>query len=185
MDPRRTIESTLADIRTLCESRGIPFSQNAPVTPAARDALRARRGDGIGELLALYSVSDGLEIANLHVCGLEETFEYGRNMVAVQNWGNGDFDCIVLDDSVPPHLCGSIVFANHQPDAIVRVGMNVQDWLEGIERELATRSEVLHPRDYHKSPSAGVYAGVLDELRAQTCELGRWLARMAEAEGKK
>lgn len=184
MDARRTIESTLADIRTLCEGRGIPFSQNAPVTPAARDVLHTRYGDGIGALLALYSVSDGFEIANLHVCGLEEMFEYGRNMVAVQNWGNGDFDCLVLDDSVPPHRSGSVVFANHQPDAIVRVGMSVQDWLEGIERELATRAEVLHPRDYYKSPSAGVYADVLDELRGQTCELGRWLARVGEAEGK-
>lgn len=185
MDAGRTIESTLADIRALCGGRGITFSQNAPVVPAAREALRARHGDGIGALLALYSVSDGLEIANLHVCGLEEMFAYGRNMVAVQNWGNGDFDCLVLDDSVPPHRCGSMVFANHQPDAIVRVGVSVQDWLEGIERELATRAEVLHPRDYYRGPSTGVYAGVLDELRGQTCELGRWRARMGEGEGKK
>lgn len=185
MDNRRSIQSILASIRKLCDHNNTPFDSRDPVPLSTAKSLTKQYGDGIAPLLELLCVSDGVDIANLHICSSEEVFAYGHNMVAMQNWGNGDFDCLVLESSRPDALLGNIVFANHQPDVFVRVGTSVGDWLEKVGRELATRSEVLHPRDYINRTSDGVYSGVLDELRGHNCEIGRWLARLANDSAKK
>lgn len=179
MNNPRPIQAILDNIRKACAHNNIPIHNRDPILATAGQSLVKEYGDGIAPLLDLLEVSDGLDVANLHICSSDELFAYGHNMVAIQNWGNGDFDCLVLDSSLSAALIGSVVFANHQPDVIVRVGTSIENWLENIGQELATRSEILHPRDYIKQPSDGVYSGVLDELRGHNCEIGRWLARHA------
>jgi len=96
------------------------------------------------------------------------------DIVAIQNWGNGDFDAIVTK----PEAGGGVWFCNHSPDVRVKIATSVDEWVTALTREVEQAGFIRHPRDYASSTNpAGTYAGVLKSLASTNCELTRWLRR--------
>jgi hypothetical protein len=98
----------------------------------------------------------------------EEVFASDDDIVAFQNWGNGDYDCV----NIGREASGSVWFTNHTPVVRVRIAESVIAWLQSVREELERHESVWHPRDYlnHKNED-GVYATVVRQLAGTQCEL--------------
>jgi hypothetical protein len=142
-----------------------------PVAEEVALAVVQQYGPSVRQYVELLRCTNGLDCFGLHFCDVREMFQYD-DLVAVQNWGNGDLDCIDSD--------GKVVFTNHQPDARVVIANDVGDWLGLVALEAESRSTIRHPRDYLGAAEPGVYSGVLDALKGYQCELNRWRNRVSK-----
>lgn len=98
----------------------------------------------------------------------DELCVYDDDIVAFQNWGNGDYDCVHIGSEHG----GSIWFTNHTPLVRARVANSVADWLQSIRHELSRHATIWHPRDYlGQQNEDGTYAAVVRQLAGTRCEL--------------
>jgi hypothetical protein len=141
---------------------------NSAMPQSVGEDLTARYGDGIRQLVNLLLLSNGFEMGGLVVLSNREVYSYDDDLVAFQNWGKGDFDCV----RVGPEDAGSVWFTNHSPTVRARVAGSISDWLIAVEAELLNRDTIWHPRDYFQHPTQeGVYASVVPQLAGTHCEL--------------
>ncbi|MCK4873925.1 MAG: SMI1/KNR4 family protein [Phycisphaerales bacterium] len=144
------------------------------VSPERLAALERAVGHPLpSEYIDFMVTTDGLELL------LHEILDLGRQgvikehrLITLQNWGNGDFDCLALEGSRFP--AGSIVFCNHNPGVAVKVADSITDWLRRLMEEIKATGGIYHPRDYWVPRDyKGVYSHVCDELDDVDCELNR------------
>jgi len=125
------------------------------------------------ELRELLAMSDGLDLFGLDIMPIDrqDLFET-QGLLSFHDWGNGDFDCVVLAGScVGPE--GSIVFMNHSPEVTVPIAESLEKWLLRVVEEITDKGTLLHPSDYRVRHEQGLYAGVLEALSNRDCELNR------------
>lgn len=172
------VGNLLRSIVSVANAQGYEVSVPPPLDARRlQEFMRQHSLDEGSELPQLLRFSDGLSVGGLSLCPEAEIFVYGQDLLAIQNWGNGDFDCLVLSD-VLGWPTGAVVFTNHQSDVRVQVAKSIHEWLSLVRTELLRRGEVLHPRDYLGNSDSGVYAHVLGELQHRQCELSRWAQRL-------
>lgn len=122
----------------------------------------------------MWAVSNGAFVAGLQFLGSDETYIYGGDLYAVQNWGSGDFDCVIFKGEDAGKAC----FANHQHDARSIVASSIGEWLRRLTAEMNEYGEIFHPKDFLQAPNRkGVYSRVALDLKNVNCELTRWASR--------
>lgn len=99
----------------------------------------------------------------------EQTFFPEQGIVTFHNWGNGDFDCVVVGASA--YSVGAIAFMNHNPDVTTEISPTLSNWFDRAAAEIAKKGTLLHPADYRQRREQGLYGHVLSALRGRSCEL--------------
>jgi hypothetical protein len=147
--------------------------QTAPATSTAEASrLKVSYPTGaIDQYLQLLSISNGLSALGLNICSSREQYGHGDDLLAFQNWGNGDFDCLLLTGPD----AGSIWFTNHNPDDRARIADSFVTWLAAAIDEATLRRTVWHPSDHIGKGTTGLYSPVIAALRGRDCELARWI----------
>ena len=114
--------------------------------------------------------SDGCDLFGLYLQSGRESTHLDGKLLPIHNWGNGDFDCLMLGtdpNSIP------VLFMNHNADVTVKVAESFVYWIEAVLHELKAEGTVYHPGDYRFFHGSGVYDHVLKELEGVDCELNR------------
>jgi len=102
---------------------------------------------------------NGGSLFGLEIVPLEQSlYEYER-ILAIHNWGNGDFDGFEI---LSENKVGQIVFANHENGLTFPVRVSFYDWLRDVIEEMLKQNVVYHPMDY--SISKPNYQGIYSHI---------------------
>lgn len=153
------------------ESKGTTVDLSPPACGSERE-VPPELPVGIRQSVAdMWAVSNGAFVAGLQFLGSDEAYIYGGDLYAIQNWGNGDFDCVIFKGED----AGKVCFANHQHDARSIVASSIGEWLCRLTTEMHEYGEIFHPKDFLQTPNRnGVYSRVGSDLKNVNCELTRW-----------
>jgi hypothetical protein len=130
------------------------------VHPGAPEESLSKRERSVGVPLPvsyreLMALSNGMSLLGLYIMPIEEQVWYeDEGILSFHNWGNGDFDCIVLSGQRFPR--GAIVFMNHTPEVTVNIEDSLIAWMSRVAEEIQRRGTLLHPMDYRTQRQRGV-----------------------------
>ena len=102
---------------------------------------------------------NGGSLFGLEMVPLEQSTYEREGILAIHNWGNGDFDGfeVHLD-----HKVGQIVFANHENGLTFPLTTSFYDWLRNVIEEMLKERIIYHPMDY--SISKPTYQGIYSHI---------------------
>lgn len=103
-----------------------------------------------------YTMTNGLEIGYFRIAPLIETVWVDPPMLAVQHWGNGDSDCLRLEDAPDPDD-PPVWFAGHDPHWVFQVCDRFSDWLERVSAEHWEHGEIYTPWACHLTGERRLY----------------------------
>ena len=114
------------------------------------------------DLKELLLFSNGIDLFGIHIHPLEEMEYFPHSgILTFHNWGNGDFDCLSVGDDYPR---GTIVFMSHTEDKLALVSNSLKEWFTGVIAEIKRIGALLHPLDYDKRESEGMYKNVSHQI---------------------
>lgn len=108
------------------------------------------------DLKEFYNFSDGMDFFGEVILPLEETEIFDANFLSFHSWGNGDFDCISINNK--DH--GAIYFRNHENGFYYFISASIFKWLQQAYAEINQKGALLHPKDYINKQGSGMYSHV-------------------------
>lgn len=107
--------------------------------------------------------SNGINIFGTKIYSLDEMELFPENKVlSFHSWGNGDFDCISVDNG---DEYGRVFFMNHSVSNLVSINISFVEWVFGVIREIECKGVLLHPMDYRIRRETGMYKDVSYKLK--------------------
>jgi hypothetical protein len=144
---------------TFEDEEGLPTkietSEGAPMH-RIRDFEKRKKIALPRDLMRLLMFSNGINIFGISILPLNE-MDYDQGLLTFHNWGNGDFDCISLEQN---NEFGSVFFMNHSPDYIYFVCHSINEWIINAIQEIQKRGTLFHPMDYNDSEDYGLYKNI-------------------------
>lgn len=125
-------------------------------TPDCLDALLRTTNGGSIWTIELVGTNDGSGVVP------------DRSWIAINNWGNGDFDWIVCSDD-PDYAVGNIVFYSHESGKHAKIADTLEDWLQNAMNEIIESGTLMHPYDFQyctKPTSKGLYRRVYEMMKS-------------------
>ena len=99
--------------------------------------------------------SNGINLFGQKIFSLEEMeFFNVSNVISFHSWGNGDFDCILIDEEQKEE---TVFFMKHSNDALTPVCSSLYNWIKEVIKEIQQKGTLLHPDDYLVRSEEGVY----------------------------
>ena len=143
------------------DGASITIKRNIGASADEQDAFMEREKIVLPkELKELLMYSNGMDLFGISLLSLEEMIYYGNEKLLVfHNWGNGDFDSILLDQKNKNF--GSVYFMNHSPDKIYLVSPSITDWVKNVIHEVQQKGTLYHPCDYVESGN-GLYGHITE-----------------------
>ena len=113
------------------------------------------------ELKGLLMYSDGLVLFGQQILSLSE-MEYfaSDNIVSFHAWGNGDFDCISVNQSEQEE---TIYFMSHSVDDLTPVHYSLFGWIKDVIAEIQQKGTLLHPYDFTERNEEGIYKSIIQK----------------------
>lgn len=157
--------------------RGLSCDLNSPASQSQIQRFLDEFSTSLTQYAMVLQIHNGLNVAGMRLLSVSECHWMDVGIVAVQNWGNGDFDAVITN----PDENGTVWFCNHAPDVRVKIANSVDEWLATLALEVEQVGFIRHPRDYAAIVARrGAYSKVLESLASTNCELTRWLKRASE-----
>lgn len=145
------IHDILEDLRRRRHERRGEIRFFPPGTIAEIEEAVLRFASTVPRALAdFYTTTNGLELGDFRIVPLIESIWVDPPMLAVQQWGNGDVDCIRIegaDDLDDP----PVWFLGHDPPWVFEVSSSFSTWLAAVIDEYWTYGEIYSPWDCHVS----------------------------------
>jgi SMI1 / KNR4 family (SUKH-1) len=115
------------------------------------------------EILELLLFSNGIKIFGVKIYSLEEMdFFEDQMLLAFHGWGNGDFDCLSVEQGAQS---GIVFFSNHSINNSLSMNISFSEWISMSIKEIEHKRALLHPMDYLFRNEEGVYKGVYLKLK--------------------
>ena len=115
------------------------------------------------DLRELLLFSNGIKIFGVEIQALEEMeFYEDHRFLTFHSWGNGDFDCISVDQE---NDYGTVHFLNHSVANSVSMNIRFSEWISLAIDEIQHKGVILHPMDYLFRHQEGMYKEVFLKLK--------------------
>jgi len=134
------------DSRTLKLERNVGLSKEE--IARYEGSLGIRLPNDFHEMLQF---SDGMNFFEERILSTsEQEFISSGSLLTFHDWGNGDFDAIVVESKTQSMLpSGFVVFICHESGCIEPVTGSLRSWFRLVLEEIKIRGTLLHPDDYH------------------------------------
>lgn len=117
------------------------------------------------DLRELILWSSGIKIFGAEIQALDEMeFYEDHRLMTFHSWGNGDVDCISVDQG--SHY-GTVYFVNHSAANSVSMNIAFGEWIFLAIDEIRHKGAILHPMDYLFRNEEGMYKEVFLKLKMQ------------------
>jgi hypothetical protein len=115
------------------------------------------------DLIDFLLISNGIKIFGAEIYSLEEMdFFEDKMLLAFHAWGNGDFDCLSVDQGA---FSGTVFFSFHSIDNSISMNISFSEWISKTIREIEHKRVLLHPMDYLIRDEEGMYKDVSLKLK--------------------
>lgn len=113
------------------------------------------------ELKELLIFSDGLVLFGQQILSLDE-IEYFANekIISFHAWGNGDFDCIAVNQITKEN---TVYFMSHSVDNLIPIRSSLFGWIKDVINEIQQKGTLLHPYDFAERNEEGIYKSIIQK----------------------
>nr|WP_319998168.1 SMI1/KNR4 family protein [uncultured Draconibacterium sp.] len=113
------------------------------------------------DLKELLMFSDGLDLFGQKILSLSEIeFFVSENILSFHSWGNGDFDCISVNQKKQEE---TIYFMSHSVNDLTPVHTSLSGWVRDVISEIQQKGTLLHPYDFTERNEEGIYKSIVQK----------------------